>query len=159
MPAAETRIARLAALRLICARHVGPYEEVGIAWGRLTAWIGRRGLLGPQMTLVGIVYEDPEVTPPEKQRYDAAIAVRADVQPGEGLLVQEIPEAEYAVAMHRGPYSELCRTYSMLCGQYVPGCGRELLTAPSLEFYRNNPMNTRPEDLLTEVWVQLAPQE
>jgi AraC family transcriptional regulator len=38
----------------------------------------------------------------------------------------------------------------------LPGSGREVLSAPSLEMYRNSPTNTRPEDLLTDIYLPLA---
>ena len=38
----------------------------------------------------------------------------------------------------------------------VARSGREALTAPSLEIYRNSPWNTRPEDLVTDIHLPLA---
>ena len=61
-------ICELAPTRLVFLRHVGPYGEVGATWGRLMMWAGMRGLLGPGMKMIGIVHDDPEVTPPEKVR-------------------------------------------------------------------------------------------
>ncbi len=158
-PPLEVRLRRFGPVRAAFFRHVGPYDEVGIAWGKLMSWAGRRGLLGPPMTTFGILHDDPDITPPETLRCDAAIKVDSTVAPGGELGVQELPELEYAAAIHRGPYSKLSETYARLAGEWLPASGREPLTAPALEFYRNSPFNTQPEDLVTEINLPLAPKE
>jgi AraC family transcriptional regulator len=66
---------------------------------------------------------------------------------------------EYAIATHRGPYSTSSDTYARLAGQWLPASGRELLTAPALEVYRNSPFCTAPENLVTDIYLPLAPKE
>ena len=72
------------------------------------------------------------------------------------VSVQEIQAREYAVAVHEGPYQNLATTYAGICGEWLPGSGREAATAPCLEFYLNDPNSTPPADLRTEVCVPLA---
>ena len=61
---------QLGPVKVVFLRHPGPYSEVGSTWGRLLAWAGRKGLLGPGIRMLGIVYDDPDITPAEKVRYD-----------------------------------------------------------------------------------------
>ena len=63
-----------------------------------------RGLLGPGMKMFGIVHDDPDVTPEDKIRYDAAVAVSRPVSPEGEFGVMELAGGRYAVATHRGPY-------------------------------------------------------
>ena len=100
-------VKELPAMRLLFLRHVGPYAEVGATWGRLMAWAGMRGLLGPGMKLIGIVHDDPDVTPPDKVRYDAAVTVNRPVQPEGEFGVMELAGGRYAVLRHKGPYQGL----------------------------------------------------
>lgn len=151
----EVRIERIQPMRLAFVRHVGPYPEVGVAWGKLMSWAGRRGLLGPRTKILGIVHDDPEVTPPDKVRYDACLVVDARVEPEGEVGVQEIPTGEYAVTTHHGPYERLGETYARLCGEWLPPSGREPTDRPCFEVYRNSPQNTRPEDLLTDICMPL----
>jgi AraC family transcriptional regulator len=58
---------------------------------------------------------------------------------------------EYAAATHKGPYERLGETYAQVCGQWLPGSGRELRSAPGLEFYLNSPQMTPPGELLTRI--------
>ena len=62
-------------MRLLFLRHVGPHDQARATWGRLMAWAGLRGLLGPNIKPTGITYDDPDVAAPGKIRYDAAVTV------------------------------------------------------------------------------------
>jgi AraC family transcriptional regulator len=160
LPPIDARIVRIGPLRLAFVRHVGAYDEVGVAWGRLMAWAGRRGLLGPSIEApLGVLHDDVDITPPESLRYDAALIVSANVAPEGEVGVQELPASEYAMAIHKGPYSEVSDTYARLAGQWLPASGRELATAPGIEIYRNAPFEVPPEELITEVHLPLAPKE
>jgi len=92
-------------------RHVGEIDELGRP----------RGLLGAHTRMIGIVHDNPDVTPPEKVRYDAAIAVNRPVQPEGEFGVQELPGGRYALMQHRGPYAGLGAAYQRL---YGGGCQR-----------------------------------
>jgi AraC family transcriptional regulator len=156
-PPLAVRIESLPQQRVAFRRHQGPYDGVGITWARLMAWAGRRGVLGPYSAFFGVVHDDPEVTPPEKLRYDAAVVVPASVAEDADIGIQEIPAGGYAVATHRGPYERLGDTYARVCGEWLPQSGRELRAAPALEFYRNMPQTTPPEDLITDIYLPLNP--
>ncbi|MCL4522916.1 MAG: AraC family transcriptional regulator [Acidobacteria bacterium] len=152
----EAQIRPFTARRVAFARHVGPYHKAGDAWDRLMTWAGPRGLLGAQFMLLGIVHDDPETTPPDKWRYDAAIGVGENVQGERDIGIQEIPEGRYAVALHHGEYSTLGQSYARLCSEWLPQSGQELAAAPALEIYLNSPKTTKPEDLLTEIWLPIV---
>jgi AraC family transcriptional regulator len=153
----DVKIERIKPMRVAFVRHTGPYDQVGETWGRLCAWAGPRGLLGPQTVFFGMCYDDPMVTPPDKIRYDACVTVGEGTQPEGDVGVQEIGAGDYAVTTHRGPYDKLGETYARLCGEWLPGSGRELASSPSIEMYRNSPQDTAPEDLVTDVYLPLEP--
>jgi AraC family transcriptional regulator len=153
-PPLEVRIVAFPTTHVAFMRHVGPYREVGQTWSKLFAWAGARGLLRWELRMLGIVHDDPEVTPPDKVRYDACVVVDASIRPEGEIGFQEI-DGEYAVATHRGPYETLGGTYGKLCGQWLPRSGRELRSAPPFEVYRNSPHGTRPEELVTDIHLPL----
>ncbi len=150
------RTERFGLTRLVFFRHIGPYDEVGKAWQKLYAWAGRNGLLGPAAETLGVVHDDPEITPPERLRYDAALVVNERVRPTGEAGIEELPPGEYAVAVHKGPYQTLNDTYSRLCGEWLPSSGREARSAPAFEVYRNSPFDTAPDELLTEIYIPLV---
>ncbi len=155
-PPLPVRLERFSPTRVVFVRHVGPYDQVGAAWQRLFAWAGRRGLLGPSTEMLGVVHDDPEITPPDRLRYDAALVAGERVRPEGEVGMQELPACEYAVASHHGPYQTLYLTYARLCGQWLPTSGREARTAPGLEIYRNSPYTSRPDDLVTDIFIPLT---
>lgn len=142
-------------LRVAFVRHVGPYCQVGKAWETLCTFLGKEGRLGGDCQFVGLSHDDPEVTPPDKIRYDACITVSDDFQPHGDIGVQVIGGRDYAVMTHFGPYEKLNESYTKLLGQWLPRSGRELNAGPSLEFYLNSPENTAPEDLITDICTPL----
>ena len=151
----DVRIEKIEPIRVACVRHTGPYEECAGAWNKLCGWAGSRGLFGPQTRMIGISYDDPEVTPPEKIRYDACVTVDDGVQPEGEVAGRVIAGGEYAVTTHRGPYKKLIETYSKLYGEWAPRSGRVVSSGPCFEIYRNNPDQTPAEELLTDIYVPL----
>ncbi len=153
----EVTVENIDPIRVAFMRHVGPYNEVGETWQKLCGWAGPRGLLGPQMKMLGLCHDDPDVTLPEKIRYDACLVVGDNVEPAGDVGVQEIAGGEYAKALHVGPYEKLGETYAALCGQWMPQSGRTPRSSPSFEVYLNNPQTTPPEQLRTEVYMPVEP--
>jgi AraC family transcriptional regulator len=153
----NVKIEKLEPMRVAFVRHIGPYNEVSTAWDKLCAWLGKEGLLGPEAKFIGLCYDDPDVTAPEKVRYDACVTVDESFEPINDIGVQTIPGGEFAVVTHIGPYNKLGRTYAKLFGRWLPQSGRELRSQPCLEFYLNDPQSTEPAELLTDIYVPLEP--
>ena len=147
----------LPARRVAFVHHVGPYPECGAAWDTLGMFLGKEGRLGGDSLFIGICHDDPEVTPPDKIRYDACVTVDDSFAPGGEIGVQTIAGGEYAVATHFGSYETLGETYARLMGRWLPRSGREMRSIPSFEVYVNDPNSTEPEDLLTDIHVPLEP--
>lgn len=147
-PAVDVRLIRTEAFRVMHVRHDGPYESIGETWRTLSAQVGARGLFGPWTRAVGIVYDDPEITPAGKLRYDAAFMVNRDA-------TATLPAGDYICTEHRGPYNRLHLTYAALCGTWLRKNAREIGAGPALEFYLNRPDQCEPEDLLTRICLPL----
>jgi AraC family transcriptional regulator len=142
-------------VRVAFMRHVGPYSEVGAVWDKLLPVLGKEGRLGGDTLILGICHDDPEVTPPDKIRYDACVTVDESFVPEADIGVQILDGGDYAVATHFGPYDKLGETYTRLMGGWLPRSGYELRSCPCFEVYLNDPQGTEPEDLLTDIYVPL----
>jgi AraC family transcriptional regulator len=152
----EVKIVHQEPQRVAFVRHVGPYDQCGRAWEKLCEWAGPQGYLGAGTRFLGLCHDDPEITPPEKIRYDACITVDESFESEGEIGVQEVEGGDYAMTTHFGPYSGLGDTYALLLGQWVPRHGRQMRPAPSFEVYFNDPGETDPEDLITDVYVPLV---
>jgi AraC family transcriptional regulator len=155
--AVEIKIENVPARRVAFMRHVGPYEEVGRSWQKLAQWAASRGLVGPDTLAVGIPYDDPDVTPPDKLRYDACFTVGGAFQPEGEVGEQLVAGGECAVIRHHGPYRTIGETYNRLYGDWLPNSGREPGAAPSFIVGRIMPPDAPPEDLVTDVHLPLKP--
>lgn len=151
----QAEIKDIPARKVAFVRHVGPYAKCGAAWETLCKWAGPKWLLGPKTQFIGLSYDDPEITPPEKIRYDACITLKKDVAAAGQVGVQEIAGGTYAVTLHVGPLEKLTQTYAQFCGQWLPQSGYELKNAPSVEIYLDNPDKTPPEKLRVEIQLPL----
>jgi AraC family transcriptional regulator len=107
------------------------------------------------MKLPGIVHDNPDVTPPDKVRYEAAATVSGPVQPEGEFGIMEFAAGRYAVAAHNRPHEELEKTYQRMYGGWLPKSGYQLRGAPAFEQYLNSPQNAKPEDLATLIHVPI----
>lgn len=151
-PRLEVRVRRFAALQLVGMRHRGSYANVGDTWTRLMTWSFEhaRGALQ-----YGLCPDDPEVTATENLRFDACLATtvtHADV------TALHVEAGDWAVAVHRGPYTRLSETYLDLIGRWFPTSGHEPAVDAVVEHYLNDPRVTAEAELLTEVRVRIAPE-
>lgn len=139
-------------------RHVGPYNEVGQAWDKLSTWAAAQGLFGPGAAMLGLCYDDPEVTAAERIRYDACLEVTVGFEARGEIGRRQVPGGEYAVARHTGPYDQLASTYVELLGRWLPASGRAPEALPTVEVYWNDPDATPAEELETDLGILLKPQ-
>ena len=74
----DVRIETWPERRAVCARHVGPYNEVGTDIpAHVQMGGGRRRALGPGTMVMGLSYDNPETHAAEELRYDVCFSVRA----------------------------------------------------------------------------------
>jgi DNA gyrase inhibitor GyrI len=99
------------------------------------------------------------MTPPERCRYDACLALDPGqtLPPGDGvgeILDVLIQGGEYAVAVHRGRHCDLPQAYAPVCGRGCPRFPRDSGRALHRE-HTNDTRNTPVEGLRTEIHVPL----
>ncbi len=136
-------------------RHHGRYDEVGGAWDELMGWVASEGYFGPGMEMLGLCYDDPEITSADQIRYDACVTLDADFETRGAVGRRMIAGGEFAAVRHTGPYSALGETYEQLIGHWLPASGREPAEPPCIEQYWNNPEDTPPEELETDIYLRL----
>lgn len=148
--------------RVLACRFTGPYDACAPAWEQLMAFaVSVPGVRLDRPTL-GLVYDDPEITVPEKCRYDAAVEVDpAAAMPSlpPGIVERTIGGGTYAVQVHAGAYDTILDTYVALLGGWLPRQGWDLADEPVVERYIVPFGSVAPEQLRTEVCVRLTREE
>jgi AraC family transcriptional regulator len=154
---AEVRIQSLPKMRVACVRNLGPYEKTGPAWKKLIEVANKKGLISKSTDFLGLYYDDPGRTPAEKLRCDVCITVDKGMEALEDLTINYAGGHEYAMAIHVGPHENLMDTYKLIFEKGLPKLRRENSSGPLIEIYKNDPENTPPKELITEVYVPLRP--
>lgn len=142
-------------LRLASVRHVGSYMRINGAFQRLNDLVTKAGLSDRNTKLVGIYHDDPSTTPENKLRSEAAITVGAKTKLPAGLTELVIPAGRYAHATHTGPYTGLGDAWGYLRNEWLKQTGEKPGKGMSYEVYRNTPMNAKPDELVTDLYLSL----
>jgi AraC family transcriptional regulator len=158
--AMHVTVRELPRYRVAYMRHVGPYGPHGIPelWERFRKWAERRGLGGPDAIKLGIAHDDPEVTPPEKCRYDACIVVPDGFAGDKWVNLADVPGGTYGVAEFVGSPDTIREGWEVLYRSWLPGSGYQPDDRPCLEIYRGNPaVDRRPGAFRCELCVPVRP--
>ena len=143
-----------APMRIAAIAHRGPYNQISRAFERLYAWAGPRGVARLGAKGVAIFFDDVRATAPADLRSEAGITVGPEVT-GEGdIIVREVPGGRHAMLLFKGPYAQIFSVMGELYG-WLATSGEEPADAPQFEVYLNDPHDTAPADLLTEICLPL----
>lgn len=152
----DVEIRDTGAIEVAGVAHSGPYMEIGRSFEKLFGVLFAEGLYRPEMRMIGVYYDDPDIVPAEKLRSFAAVSVDTDFVAVPSLQRLKIEAGRFAVLTHKGPYADMPKAYRWLFGAWLASSGHEVGDGPSFEIYLNNPRETAPADLLTEIWMPLA---
>ena len=151
----QIEVRRTPATALLTLEHRGPYMEIGRSFEALFGRAHAAGLLPSAIRMVGVFYDDPSAVPEQELRARAGLVVDRTSATVAPLEVVEIGGGDCAVVRHRGPYADMRAAYLWLFGTWLPQSGREPAEAPVFEEYLNNPRDTPPAELLTELCLPL----
>lgn len=149
-------IRKIAPIALVGVRHTGSYMQISKAFEMLFGTLYARGLAEPQMRMIGVYFDDPDLVPAEQLRSIACVACDSTIAiepPLEALLLDG---GEYAVLRHKGPYADMHKAYQWLYAEWLPTSGRQLRDGLMFEDYLNNPRDVAPTALLTEIHMPLV---
>lgn len=154
----EVNIRHVDPKRVAAIRHTGPYQEIGACFQRIMGWAFSKGCIGPETRILALYYDHPAEVPAAELRSAACVTAGQGFtgDPAAGVEAIDVEGGDYGVATFKGPYDQLELAYDWLFGQWLPQSGREPSDRPCVEVYLNNPQDTKPEDLLTEIYLPLA---
>ncbi len=106
-------------LELIGVPHTGSYMEIGKAFETLFGTLYARGLAKPEMRMIGVYLDDPDLVQPEKLRSVACVAAGEETTANAPLERRMVEGGDYAVLHHKGPYADM---YKAISGSTPSGC-------------------------------------
>jgi AraC family transcriptional regulator len=134
----DAEVRELPEYNVAYVRKMGPYgkETFERAFGELMPWAGPRGHLGSGVML-GVYWDNPEITPPEKCRTDACVGV-PEGTPADGPIgIQTISGGPYAVCHYEIKADSFQQAWEDAFAWVISG-GYECDDKPCYERYHNN---------------------
>jgi AraC family transcriptional regulator len=148
-------IVRLPECRLAAIGHVGSYMQIGQAFDQLFGTLAARGQIAAGMRSIGVYLDDPSAVAEDRLRAQAGIVIDEGFTPAPPLEPATLAGGTYAVLRHKGPYADMRAAYDWLFGEWLVRAGHEADDAPVFEEYLNNPRDTAPADLRTDIHLKL----
>ena len=134
---------------------IGPYgmEICEQAFGELMLWAGPRGYLQSGV-MIGVYWDNPEVTPPEKCRVDACISLPPGTVPEAPIDIQVISGGPYTVCHCEIPVDGFQQAWEDTFAWLVAS-GHECDDRPCYERYYNNPSDDPEGKWIVDICIPL----
>jgi AraC family transcriptional regulator len=159
--AQSVRIESIEPMPVAYVRHIGPYAGdsalFGRLFGRLSQWVGARGLFGRGTKLLTIYHDNPEVTEPGKLRISVCATVPAGTAPEGDVGVMTIEGGKYAVASFELDTSEFGAAWQWFMGTWFPSSGFQPDDRTCFELCLNDPRQHPLGKFLVEFWEPVRP--
>jgi AraC family transcriptional regulator len=139
--------------------NLGGYRKDRIrqAWDRLCGWAAPLDLLSPPTEFLGISWDNPEITPPDRCRYYACITIPPKITPPLDIGVMDIPGGRYAVLGFEGSEKDLQQAYHDFYGVWLAGSGFEPADSPCYEIYYANPDDDPEGKFVMDICMPVQP--
>lgn len=151
----SVEIKNVPAMTAVTVPHSGSYMEVGKAFEQLFGWLAAQDLMKDATRVVGLYYDDPDSVPEAELRSCAGAVLTSSPELQAPFTYNEIRGGDYAVLKYKGPYADMKAAYQWFYGEWLTQSGRDAADAPCFEDYLNNPQDTAPSDLLTDIYMPL----
>jgi AraC family transcriptional regulator len=135
----EAEVREMPTYQVAYVRKMGPYnqETSEAAFGELMRWAGPRGFLASGVML-GVCWDNPEVTAPSMCRLDACISVPPGTDPHGPMGFQTIDGGFYVVCCFEIPTEGFKQAWEAAFTWLVNG-GYDCADSPCYERYHNHP--------------------
>jgi GyrI-like small molecule binding domain len=95
---------------------------------RNAGWMETHDLISNQTVTLGVAYDDPDITAPDRCRYDACVVVPADFTPDRWVNVMDVPGGKFTVSGVAGSAHEIRGAWEALYRLWLPGNGTSRTT-------------------------------
>lgn len=153
--AVEVRMVQ--AVHLAGMAHRGSYMQVGKAFEMAYARMAAQQLVRADTRWLAVYFDDPDAVPERQLSARAGLSLPEGVHAAAPLVTFDLGGTRCAVLRHRGPYATMRAAYRWLYGHWLVQTGHAAADLPVFEEYLNNPRDTAPADLLSDIFLPLAP--
>lgn len=135
----------------------GNYKNISYSslYERMWVEIKRQGLFGENMEHIAVYYDNPEVMVCDNMKCDVCISVSKAAQPNEEIGVKTIDGGRFVMFTYTGPYSNVGVAYDKIYGELLAQGGFSTRDTFCYEIYTNDPTQTAPQQLETEIYIPI----
>ena len=145
-------IKKVSSFAFICVEHKGPLTDIGRVIAELMQLMQEQKIFpkvrGP---MIGVYFNSPGEVKPEELIWEVGYPVPRGAEAQVPLIRKVWTNKTVAAALHVGPYAQTGETIRKVI-EYIRA-QNYVVDGPVLERYLNNPMQVKPEELQTEVWI------
>ncbi len=152
----KIQVVALTPIPLVMISHVGPYDQLPAKFEQLSQWVEQTGT--PIKRWIGVYWDNPEEVDASQLRSGAAVEVAIGfslVPTGNfPVVMHHIDGGDYATTTYVGPYEEMEPAWARFGRHIEQTLKRTIITdEPAFEVYVNDPEDTAPADLITELYM------
>lgn len=151
----EVSIVEVEAQTVLSMRKRGKYEEIPKMFAVVIPFVIENGLQiqGPPLFITREMSEEEALAADEAGNADLEVAVpiSGKAEGTDEIKCCELPGGKMAKVLYKGPYKESKPAYEKLFA-WLEENGKSI-TGPIRELYLNDPAQTAPEELLTEIYA------
>ena len=136
--------------------HRGSYMRIGQAFEASRIHMAAQDLMTPDTRWLAVYFDDPFAVPEAQLHSRAGLSLAPGAAAKAPLVTFTLGGGPCAVLRFRGPYATMRAAYHWLYGSWLMNSGYAPADLPVFEEYLNNPRDTAPADLLTDIFLPLA---
>lgn len=154
---ANIEVKEMPEMKAVYVRHIGAFNEIGEAYGKLFKWAYPRGLFTPNVSKSAtFIHDDPSVTETQKVRQSACIIIEEDVKVDGEIGKLTIPGGKYAVGHFELGFSDFEKAWNSMCNWFVES-GYQQGDGCTYELYHND-YSTHPEQKhIVDICIPMKP--
>lgn len=132
-------------------------DAVPQAFARMLDWAKAHQLSASNADLIGMSFDDPEVTPLDQCSYDVALRLPAGVEPAPDFSRRTIPAGKFAICRCVGGIDVVDRAWNFLFKVWFPRSRWQPANFPAMERFVRWPSGPTDAQWNLEACVLLAP--
>ena len=152
------KIEKLPGYRIAYMRRIGAYGPDNVqVMQQLKKWAITRNLLIESSIILGVAHDTPEVTPPEKCRYDACIVLSDDYELESNINETRLPGGKYAIFPVDHTSEAIAKAWNDIFAVWLPDSGYQIDNRPVFERYTVVTKKNKPEPDFCEICIPVKP--
>ncbi|MDD2612128.1 MAG: GyrI-like domain-containing protein [Bacteroidales bacterium] len=153
----KTKIIFIPDKKVCCINVVGKYGSEGTykAWDELGDFVMKNKIIRWRPDVFAVYYDDPDIVGIDFCATDLCIATEKIFKEEGRIKVKTITGGKFGVFRYKGSYDYLWELYNSIYKDWVLFSDLKIRDLPSIEKYLNFAHNTKPENLLTEIYIPI----